>query len=355
MKKSLITMMAALMGVAYAGETTVTPVTTTQDFKRLSGAVHVGAGTAYTLHGYVVSRPVIQGEGYGMGAVQIGYDFGKEGAGSYVGALSYRAPFSGHTLYGNPTMSRDQFPGAVAQTYGDALGTYVANVPQEAWGAYPVNPYDPNGATIEEAYQSKKSMGAKNVENEFIVRNGLKYTRQYWNVAFGHDYIHGGIPGVIAKHFDGQKDSKMQQLWTTFEVTPVAWFSADLNVARTFDTVQGWWFEAHARLKAPIIGTPEDIKVAGILEYGMSWAANFYESSHNACSNGTQAFWLKLSTPWFVNEEKSFILTPSVSCNWLGKGGMKANEKSHAKVFGDQYKPFRNFAVVGDLTATYKF
>lgn len=353
MKKSLITMMAALMGVAYASETTVTPVTTTQDFKRLSGAVHVGAGTAYTLHGYVVSRPVIQGEGYGMGAVQLGYDFGKEGAWSYTGALSYKAPFSGHTLYGNPqTITRDYF--------ASAAGIPIAPG-SAAWNTVPCIPATVNGndvkVTPEQAYQAKKHhpMGAKNVENEFIVRNGLKYTRQYWNVTFGHDYIHGGIPGVIAKHFDGEKDSKMQQLWTTFEVTPVAWFSADLNVARTFDTVQGWWFEAHARLKAPIIGTPEDIKVAGILEYGMSWAANFYESSHNACSNGTQAFWLKLSTPWFVNEAKNFILTPAVSCNWLGKGGMKANEKSHAKAYGDQYKPFRNFAVVGDLTATYKF
>ena len=356
MKKSLITMMAALMGVAYAGETTVTPVTTTQDFKRLSGAVHVGAGTAYTLHGYVVSRPVIQGEGYGMGAVQIGYDFGKEGAWSYVGALSYKAPFSGHTLYGNPTMSRDQFKGVMASkypTYAPIINTLPAT--EQVFSNANIPMPDGSVMNVEDAYQANKSMGAKNVENEFIVRNGLKYTRQYWNVAFGHDYIHGGIPGVIAKHFDHQKDSKMQQLWTNFEVTPVAWFSADLNCARTFDTVQGWWFEAHARLKAPIIGTPEDIKVAGILEYGMSWCANFYDSKHNACSNGTQAFWLKLSTPWFVNEEKSFILTPSVSCNWLGKGGMKANEKSHAKVFGDQYKPFRNFAVVGDLTATYKF
>ena len=68
-----------------------------------------------------------------------------------------------------------------------------------------------------------------------------------------------------------------------------------------------------------------------------------------------QAFWLKLSTPWFVNEAKNFILTPAVSFNWLGKGGMKANEKSEAKAYGSDYVPFRNFAVVGDLTATYKF
>lgn len=336
MKKSLITMMAALMGVAYAGETTVTPVTTTQDFKRLSGAVHVGGGTAYTCHGYVPTTTVIQGEGYGMGAIQLGYDFGKEGAWSYMGALSYKAPFSGHTLYGAPTaVSRE---------------TFAAVFPNASLMTPEV---------FEATYQAVKDkihpMPEKNVENEFIVRNGLKYTKSLWNVSFGHDFIHGGIAGVVAKHFDHQKDSKMQQVWGNFEITPVAWFSADLNCARTFDTVEGWWFEAHARLKAPIIGSPEDIKVAGILEYGMSWCANFYDSAHNACSNGTQAFWLKLSTPWFVNEEKSFILTPSVSCNWLGKGGMKANEKSEAKAYGGNYVPFRNFAVVGDLTATYKF
>ena len=340
MKKSLITMMAALMGVAYAGETTVTPVTTTQDFKRLSGAVHVGGGTAYTCHGYVPTTAVVQGEGYGMGAIQLGSDFGKEGAWSYTGALSYKAPFSGHTLYGAPTtLTRDTF---AKSAFHLPAAPAVGDMP-----------------LFDAAYEANKDtahpMPQKNIENEFIVRNGLKYTRNLWNVSFGHDYIHGGIAGVVAKHFDGQKDSKMQQVWTNFEVTPVAWFSADLNCARTFDTVQGWWFEAHARLKAPIIGTPEDIKVAGILEYGMSWCANFYESKHNACSNGTQAFWLKLSTPWFVNEAKNFILTPSVSFNWLGKGGMKANEKSEAKAYGDYYVPFRNFAVVGDLTATYKF
>ena len=336
MKKSLITMMAALMGVAYAGETTVTPVTTTQDFKRLSGAVHVGVGTAYTCHGYVPTTTVVQGEGVGMGAIQLGYDFGKEGAWSYMGALSYKAPFSGHTLYGAPTaVSRETFaavfPNASLMTPEVFEGTYQAVKDK-------IHP-----------------MPEKNIENEFIVRNGLKYTKSLWNVSFGHDYIHGGIAGVVAKHFDLQKDSKLQQVWGNFEITPVAWFSADLNCARTFDTVEGWWFEAHARLKAPIIGTPEDIKVAGILEYGMSWCANFYDSAHNACSNGTQAFWLKLSTPWFVNESKNFILTPSVSCNWLGKGGMKANEKSEAKAYGGNYVPFRNFAVVGDLTATYKF
>ena len=336
MKKSLITMMAALMGVAYAGETTVTPVTTTQDFKRLSGAVHVGGGTAYTCHGYVPSTTVVQGEGYGMGAIQLGYDFGKEGGWSYMGALSYKAPISGHTLYGAPTaVSRE---------------TFAAVFPNASLMTPEV---------FETTYQAVKDkihpMPEKNIENEFIVRNGLKYTNKLWNVSFGHDFIHGGIAGVVAKHFDHQKDSKMQQVWGNFEITPVAWFSADLNCARTFDTVEGWWFEAHARLKAPIIGSPEDIKVAGILEYGMSWCANFYDSAHNACSNGTQAFWLKLSTPWFVNESKNFILTPSVSCNWLGKGGMKANEKSEAKAYGGNYVPFRNFAVVGDLTATYKF
>ena len=327
MKKSLVTMMAALMGVAYAGETT-TAITTSQDFNRLSGAVHLGAGTAYTCHGYVPSRVAVQGEGVGMGALQLGYDFGKEGAWSYTGAVSYKAPISGHTLYGNPGYSRDQIA-AMYPGYPDAV--------------------------VDGIYAEHGQMGAKNIENEFILRNGLKYTKDLWNASFGYDFIHGGIAGVVAKHFDGERQSRMQQFWVNGEITPVAWFSADMNIARTFDTIDGWWFEWHARFKAPIVGSPENIKVAGILEFGLSATAQFYSPSHNACDNGLQAYWVKFSTPWFVNEAKNFILTPSVSFNWLGRGGRQANTQSHAKFYGDKYTPFRDFAVVGDLTASYKF
>ena len=332
MKKSLITMMAALMGVAYAGETTV--VNAPQDFKRLGGAVHVGGGTAYTCHGYVPTRTVVQGEGVGMGAIQLGYDFGKEGAWSYTGAVSYKAPISGHTLYGNPGYSRDEFAGALG---------------------LPMTPPPGYSESFDAAYEKNGQMGAKNIENEFILRNGLKYTKDLWNASFGYDFIHGGIAGVVAKHFDGERQSRMQQFWVNGEITPVAWFSADMNIARTFDTIDGWWFEWHARFKAPIVGSPENIKVAGILEFGLSATAQFYSPSHNACDNGLQAYWVKFSTPWFVNEAKNFILTPSVSFNWLGRGGRQANTQSHAKFYGDKYTPFRDFAVVGDLTATYKF
>ena len=378
MKKSLITMMvAALASTAFAGTATTDSYQVSQqpDFKRLSGAVHVGAGTAYTCHGYVPTRAVVQGEGYGMGAIQLAYDFGKESAWSYTGAISYKAPFSGHTLYGNPTMSRDQFgavmPKSAFAQRGDVIAGLVsagagqlnnqtAGALAGAWANGQLSPQyaqigDGLDAAYEDAYQANKKMGSKNIENEFIIRNGLKYTRNLWNVSFGHDYIHGGIPGVVAKHFDGENHSRMQQLWTNFEITPVAWFSADMNIARTFDTIDGWWFEWHARFKAPIIGTPEDIKVAGILEFGLSACSQFYTPSHNACDNGLQAYWVKLSTPWFVNEAKNFILTPSVSFNWLANGGRQANKQSHAKAFGEQYVPFRDYAVVGDITATYKF
>ena len=326
MKKSLITMMAAaMMSTAFAGEATTEAITLTapQDFKRLSGALHVGAATAYTCHGYVPTTEVVQGEGMGMAALQVGYDFGKESAWSYQGALSYKVPFSGHTLYGNPSR--------------------VTN--------HPLNGYAP----IPPANQFDQPLGAKNIENEFIFRNGLKYTREMWNTSVGYDFIHGGIAGVVAKHFDHASESRMQQVWWNGEITPVAWFSADVNVARTFDTVHGWWIEAHARFKAPIVGPKEDIKVAGILEFGGSFTDGFYEYRHNACDNGVQAYWVKLSTPWFVNEAKSFIITPSVSFNWLGNGGRQANKQSKARAYGERYVPFRDFAVVGDITATYKF
>lgn len=362
MKKSLITMMAAaLMSPAFAGDATTDSFQVSQpsqDFKRLSGAVHVGGGTAYTCHGYVPTTEVVQGEGYGMGAIQLAYDFGKEGAWSYVGAISYKAPFSGHTLYGNPqNISRSYFanqfassPDAIGQLGGAANAAGAAN----AWLAGDTT--SPTYNAVEAEYNERnQAMGYKNIENEFILRNGLKYTRQMWNTSFGYDFIQGGIAGVVAKHFDHEKHSRMQQVWVNGEITPVAWFSADVNVARTFDTMHGWWVEAHARFKAPIIGSPEDITVAGILEFGGSFTDSFYKYRHNACDNGVQAYWVKLSTPWFVNEAKNFILTPSVSFNWLGNGGRQANKQSHAKAFGERYQPFRDFAIVGDITATYKF
>ena len=352
MKKSLITMMAAaMMSPAFAGDATTDSFQVSQpsqDFKRLSGAVHVGVATAYTIHGYVPTTEAVQGEGCGMGAIQLGYDFGKEGAWSYMGAVSYRAPFSGHTLYGAPYMSREQFASQLG-----GLGQYWLAGQVDAVYNAGKSPY--TQAQLDAKYAANENMPAKNIENEFIFRNGLKYTRPMWNTSFGYDIIQGGIAGVVAKHFDGEDHSRMQQVWVNGEITPVAWFSADVNVARTFDTVCGWWVEAHARFKAPIIGSPEDIKVAGILEFGGSFTDGFYKYHHNACDNGVQAYWVKLSTPWFVNEAKNFILTPSVSFNWLGNGGRQANKQSHAKVYGDRYEPFRDFAIVGDITATYKF
>ncbi len=343
-------MAAAMMSPAFAGEATTDTFQTSQDFKRLSGAVHVGAATAYTIHGYVPTTEAVQGEGCGMGAIQLGYDFGKEGAWSYVGAVTYRAPMSGHTLYGRPqTLSPNG--------YLDAANKQLAAAGLPGYADW-TTPHPVLGNSAEQAYENggkNHDMGYKNIENEFILRNGLKYTRNLWNVSFGHDFIQGGIAGVVAKHFDGENHSRMQQAWVNGEITPVAWFSADVNVARTFDTVSGWWVEAHARFKAPIIGSPEDIKVAGILEFGGSFTDGFYKYHHNACDNGVQAYWVKLSTPWFVNEAKNFILTPSVSFNWLGNGGRQANKQSHAKAFGERYVPFRDFSIVGDITATYKF
>ena len=382
MKKSLITMMAAALmsASAFAGEATTDSFITepSQDFKRLSGAVHVGAGTAYSLHGYVPTTEVVQGEGYGMGAIQLAYDFGKESFWSYVGGISYKAPFSGHTLYGNPSMSKDQFVPLAARenaTVGmnlsslgvpvGALGVQDMTVGQ-AWASGQLagiaGSLGPAGADLGAAdealnagYAKYQRMGSKNIENEIIIRNGLKYTRELWNTSFGYDFIHGGIAGVMAKHFDHESQSRMQQVWINGEITPVAWFSADVNVARTFDTMHGWWVEAHARFKAPIIGSPEDITVAGILEFGLSATQGFYNETHYACDNGLQAYWVKLSTPWFVNEAKNFILTPSVSFNWLGRGGRQANKQSHAKAYGERFVPFRDFTIIGELTATYKF
>ncbi len=171
----------------------------------------------------------------------------------------------------------------------------------------------------------------------------------------GHQFTHGGLLGVMAKHFRGQGASNTNEVFLSPEWTPTKWFAAGVTTRYSFQGIIGWWFEPYVTFKAPIIGTPEDVKVAGILTLAMSATADYFNYGDFACANGSQAFWVKLSTPWFVTD--NFVLTPSVSFNWLGHGGMEANTISHIKKASRNVNniPFRNFGVVGSLSATFTF
>lgn len=337
MKLSYTLIAAALLSTtALAG----TPAleTPADDFKRLSGSMTMGYATNYTGRGYVVSHSVAQGDDMGFAALKYSYDFGRKGKWSAEGAIMYAAPFSGHTLYGNPTFG----PNAGVAVYCAKNGISMNSLSAE------------QKAYISQQMQ-QKHIKQGNIENEFVVQTGLKYTTEKWNIGFGHDFVHGGLLGVMAKHFRGNGASTVNEIYITPEWTPAKWVSLSVATRYSIQGVHGWWFEPQVTFKAPIIGTPEDIKVAGVLQFGMSATCDYFTDRYNACSNGSQAFWIKFSTPWFVNDK--FVVTPSVSFNWLGKGGMKANKQSEFKHYTENssYVPFRNFGVVGGLMATYMF
>ncbi len=284
------------------------PVATAPDFatlpalskERLDGSFTLGAATNYSGKGYVISRAVSGGEGVVMSALKLNYDIGKyQDYWTLNSTIAYKAPTSSHTLY---------------------------------------PPYT-----------------KKNIENEFAVITGAKYKQKLWNVSMGHQFVHGGLYGVMAKHFRKQGASTTNEVFLAPEWTPAPWFAAGVKASLSFQGLHGWWFEPYMTFKAPIIGTPDDIKLAGVVTFSMSATTEYYNEGDFACSNGSQAFVIQLSTPWYV--KKNIILTPSVGFHWLGKGGMKANEKSHVKkaTGNSDYVPFKNFGVVGTLTATYTF
>lgn len=350
---------ALLCGAAFAG-----PAAPTADFadngtsfKRLSGSFNAGYETNYNGRGLVMSHSVAEGDSALFTALKFNYDFGRQGAWSWDGALSYRNVPSGHTLYGNPNLGPNTFA-AIGVSSGQipaAFDQYVGV--SGAWaGATPEQKQN----FINTAYQQKKYAGAAkikqcNIEPEIAIVNSLKYTQEKWNFALGHDFIHGGILGVMAKHYRKQGASAVNEVFVRPEWTPAKWVSVGCTTRFSFEGIRGWWFEPDVTFKAPIVGTPEDIKVAGVVQFGLTATADYFRSHYFACDNGTQAFWIKLSTPWFVT--KNFIITPSVSFNWLGKGAINANKTSEFRRYTENSSnvPFRNFGVVGGCAATYTF
>ena len=313
---------AALLAPAYAG--TTEPQVEIQEApaaKRLSGSVTLGYDSNYSGRGYVVSHSVAEGDSVVYSALKLNYDLGKPGQWTLGSTIAYQVPTSGHRLYGG----------------GVKLG----------------KPMPVPGGVLPAGY--RVDIGDKNIENQFTVITDAKYTSTtgLWNVAMGHHFTHGGLLGVMAKHYRDQGASCVNEVFVAPEWTPYKWLSVGVKTSFSFQGITGWWFEPYVTAKAPIIGTPEDIKLLGVLTLGMSATADYFAAPYNACGNGSQAFWIKFSTPWFVKD--NFIITPSISFNWLGKGGINANKGAESRPLNDTAIPFRNFAVVAGVSATYMF
>lgn len=355
------TLLAAtlLCSAAFAGSPAA-PVTESPvdaSFKRLSGSINAGYETNYNGRGLVMSHSVAEGDSAGFAALKLNYDFGSQGYWSWDSAIAYRDVPSGHTLYGNPNFG----PTTMA-----AINAYNMFSAMPGWSSLPASTdlgmFDPRLAGVTKGQLGMSVAGHENgkikdanIEAELAIVNAVKYSREKWNVAFGHDFIHGGILGVMAKHYRDQGSSCVNEVFIRPELTPAKWVTIGCTTRFSFEGIRGWWFEPDVTFKAPLIGTPEDIKLAGVLQFGLTATADYFRSHYFACDNGTQAFWIKLSTPWFVTDR--FIVTPSVSFNWLGKGAINANKTSEFRQHteNDSNVPFRNFGVVGGCAATYTF
>ncbi len=282
----------------------------------VSGSFTVGYSTNYTGRGYVVSHSVAEGDGIAFSALKL--DFNIADRLSLHSTIAYTPVLSGHTLYG-------------AAEFGPTYNSFGLEGP------------------IKEA----------NIENEFVVKTELRYEfiPEIFSVGIGHDYIHGGLLGVMAKHYADQGASSVNEFFINPRYTPTKWLELSVPVNYSTQGIVGWWFEPSITFKAPIVGTPEDVKVAALLTFSMSATASYFSDWHHACENGDQAYWIKLSTPWFITDDKSLILTPSVSFHWLGNGGIAANKGSEFRQYSENPNnvPFRNFGVVGSVSLTYKF
>ncbi len=317
MKTRLSLLTAALFATqALAGTPSLTvptpePVDT---FKHFSGSFTLGAETNYVGRGLVATHAAEQGCGTETIALQTKYAVAQESPWSFENILAYKILSEGHTLYGSPEFGP--------------------------------------------AYQAHGKVGPIkqcNMENEFAVVTAAHYTQDRWNVSFGHRFVHGGILGVMAKHYRDQGASVVNEVFVKPEWTPAKWLAVGCTASYSFQGITGWWYEPYVTLKARILGTEEKTELAALCTFGMSATENYFSPEYVACANGAQAFWIKLSTPWFATD--NLIITPSVSFNWCGDGAIKANKVSEFRKYtqNDKYVPFRNFAVVGGISATYRF
>lgn len=316
MTKAIITSLLSLACPLFAGTATIAPCPVIQETESLwSGSFTAAYATLCNGRGIVASHSVAQGDSAVGAILKWDRDFEKDSAWSYHGLCAYYAVTSGHTLYGDP-----------------AFGGIYTGLPG--------------------------SIHSANIENEFIVYNEFRYDfKNDFSMGLAHNFMHGGLYGVMAKHWADQANSAVNEFVLTPDYSPYKWLSFSANIRYSFQGMTGWWFEPSITFKAPLIGTEDDIKMAALLSFNMSMTADYYEPSYENSTNGAQAWWIKLATPYYVGEEKNFIITPSVSFNWAGSGTKKANERSaYAQYSGNSsFVPFRDFAVIGTIYFTYKF
>ncbi len=308
---------ALLCTQAFAGtQSVITTLPAVEDtFSHFSGSFTVGADTNYVGRGLVATSAAAEGNGTETLALKTKYSFDKDSPWSIDSTIAYKILSEGHTLYGNPSFHK----------------------------------------FFEDNYGLSGPIKECNMENEFAIVTAGTYKQDLWNVSFGHKFVHGGILGVMAKHYRDQSASVVNEVFVNPVWTPKKWVEVGCTTSFSFQGITGWWFEPHVTFKGRILGDEENTKLAALLTFGMSATCDYFAGAYNACVNGAQAYWIKLDLPWFVTD--NVIITPSVSFNWAGHGALKGNKLSEFKNYtqNGMYEPFKNDAVVGSIMVTYKF
>lgn len=355
MKKTLSFLFCLLtLPVASAGDISPVVDLPAPAAKPLSGSLTLGYDTLGNDRGVVLSHSVLGGDGSPIGLLKYNWDFGRKGGWSWDGMVYFRDVTSGHRLYGNPNYG---YAPVYTKAYGELLpmAEYAHSLNPDAFGGAAPEEYASQQAHKLARQKSMERIKQANAESEWVLQNGLKYTQDKWNVAFGHSFIRGGVLGVFAKHFRHQGASVLNEVYLRPEWTPTKWLSVGAETRYSISGIQGWWFLPDVTLKAPLYTEGDKVKLAGVAKFAMAATSDYFDNTDSACNNGSQAYYVKLSTPWFVTDR--VILTPGVGFHWLGRGAIYVNKRSkYALATGNStYVPFRNFAVVGSLTVTYQF
>ncbi len=316
--KNILLASLLLAANAFAGTESVAPAPSLEapaETPFFTGAFTAGYITNYVGRGYVTSRIGMEGEGLDFFGLMLKHQINEEW--SFISRTGYTISNSGHTLYGNPTVSP-------SLTGGVDTGIHIKDA---------------------------------NMENELAVAGEFRYEKEKFSVGMGFDYVHGGLLGILAKHYANKSASSVSEFFVSPEYSPYKWLTFACPVHYSVQGVSGWWIEPSVTFKAPIIGTPEDMRMAALLSFNAAFTVNYFKESLHACVNGAQTFYIKLSTPYFAGEKKNWVITPTVSFNWLGPAAQVANETSSYAYYtqDDAYVPFQNFQVVGSISCTYLF
>lgn len=331
MKTHNLLLAAALLAPVFAGVPSV--VEHSGPCKRVSGNASVGYDTNYTVRGMVAAKSLVKADSTEHASVRLSYDPCKkrrveaDKGGAYRGAFRWDARRA----------SRWGFDTTLSYRHIDSAHGFVADQPVVGGGA-----------------RVGDVMRTPHLQDEFAVTSALRYTGRRGSVSFGHNFVHGGYLGQLARHYNGKSSSCVNELYISPAVYPKRWLETGMTMSYSVQGMEGWWFEPYVTFKRPLRGSWEDPRVMGMLTLGMSATADYFSSAQGLNSNGIQSWWVQASAPCRVG--RRCVVTPYVGLHWAGSGALHANHRSAAHAAsGNAIYPWRSHDIVAGVSVSFFF